>query len=309
MWFVRFFLFLFLSSLSSCAWFRKETVVVSSHGIDFGERYYSARLVEKLKNVDGPSIKDPALLLALKTALTEELIIEGALFAWAKYKNIHFSDQDLQAYLYRQVGEGMDLKTVIHEAAPTTNLLRDAIYIQLIHKKLQKHLITSAPPTDVELMNYYEKNKALFDQVKIDFRQIVLAEEHEATTLLQHLIEKKISFVHAEKKFSIVTDPKVRPSVDSKSSPLASQLSNSNPGLQSRVFQSPHGFHIIHVLRVKKGAAQAFAALRPHVLTHYKRERGAELYLQWQRDQVKNGSISVNQSRIMALTAEYQESF
>lgn len=305
-------LFLFALFLPGCQWFRNDHVVISSHGTEYGERYYSARLIEKLKNVDGTSIKDTAVIKVLKEALTEELIIEGALFSWARAHKIEFSKEQLLEHLRSQVSGDVTLEGSLHEAAPSMNLLRDAVYIQLIRSALRAQLTLKVTTSEPELLKHFEDIRKELERPKIQLRQIVLAEEHEATTLLQSLREKKISFEDAEKKFSVVRGMKKTedlPWIDINDSSFLASLANASPGLQNRVLQSSMGFHIVNVVQVKKSANQPFAALRPLVESSYKRKRGDELYLQWLRDQVKTGNISVDQSRLMALTAEYQESF
>lgn len=286
--------------------------MITSHGTPFGERYFSARLIEKLKNVDGPSIKDPAVLKVLKEALTEELIIEGALYSWARANNVHFSDEQLIQHLRLQVGSDATLETSINEAAPSMNLLRDAIYIQLVRGQLRTSLTNTITPTEDELKKYFDEVRKDLERPRLQVRQVVLAEEHEANTLMQSLRDKKITFDNAEKKFSLVRGYKKDdelPWIDPKDSTFMSQFVSASPGLQSKVFQSPVGYHIVNIIRVKKNANQPFAALRPQVESLYKQKRGEELYLQWLKDQVKTESISVDHARLMALTAEYQESF
>lgn len=298
--------------LSACSFFRKEATVITSHGTAFGERYYSARLVEKLKTVDGPSIKDPAVLKVLKEALTEELVVEGALYSWARANNVSFNSEQLLNHLKLQVGDSAELKGTANDASPTMDLLRDAVYVQLIRGELRSRLTSSVTATDEDLKKFHEEIRKDFDRPKIQLRQIVLAEEHEANTMMQNLREKKISFEDAEKKFSLSRSYKKEdelPWLDPKDSTFLSQFLSASPGLQSKIYQTPAGFHIVYIIHVKKNANQPFAALRPQLEVAYKQKRGEELYLQWLKDQVKTENVSVDQSRLLGLTAEYQESF
>ncbi|MCC6137928.1 MAG: hypothetical protein IT287_04805 [Bdellovibrionaceae bacterium] len=304
--------FLGLYLLSACTWFRKEAVVITSHGTEFGERYFSARLVEKLKNVDGTSIKDTSVLQILKEALTEELILEGALFAWARAHNIKFSEEELVQHLRSQVGGEATLQSSLQEARPTMDLLRDAIYIQLIRDKVRAELVEKIIVDDETLKKYLEEIRKDLERPLFRYRQVVLAEEHEAITILQHLREKKITFEDAEKKFSLIRGFRATedlPWVDPKDSSFLGHFASAPIGLQSKVYPTPVGFHVVNILQVKKNANQPFAALRPLVETSYKQKKGEELYLQWLKDQVKTGNISVDQARLMSLVAEYQESF
>ncbi len=299
-------------NLTACHLFRKEATVVSSHGTAFGERYYSARLVEKLKNVDGPSIKDPAVIKTFKEALTEELIVEGALYAWARANNVHFSDEQLLDYLRTQVGGTAVLSTEVHEAQPSMNLLRDAIYVQLVRRQLQAELVKGVAPSEDDLKKHFEVIRKNLERPRIRIRQILLAEEHEANTLLQNIREKKITFTDAEKKFSVIRGFKPDeelPWVDASETTFLHQFSSAPIGLQGKVYQTSVGYHLVSIVGVKKNANQPFAALRPQVESSYKQKKGEELYLQWLEDQVKTGDIAVDQPRLMAITAEYQESF
>lgn len=298
--------------LFSCSWLRKDATIIVSNGTNYGERYFAARLIEKLKTVDGPSIKDPALLKTFKEALTEELIIEGALFSWARAHGVSFSDQELQRQLQDQVGQNSDLHADVSGAAPSMNLLRDTLYLQLIQKKLQTHLLSESPATDTELKLFFEKHKTLFDKPKVQFRQIVLNTEDEAKTLLQHLRDNKLSFEDAEKKFSLIREYKPDaeiPFYDATGNGLVPQLLGAPQGLQSRIYSLPSGFHLIKILQIKKNTNQSFDALRPSVLTVYNQKRANDLYLQWLRDHVKTKSVIIDHARLLALKAEYQESF
>jgi hypothetical protein len=210
-------------------------------------------LIEKLKMMDGPAIKDTALTKVFKEALTEELIVEGALFSWARANNIAFSDVELTKKLQEQMGISANLQSNIQGASPSLNLLRDAIYVQLIQEKLRQKLIADEPPTEQQLKLYYEKNASQFSRPKVQMKQIVVTEEAAAQTLLQNLREKKISFDAAEKKFSTVnhlTADNVAPFYEATSTHFVSQLLNAPIGLQNRIYQSPAGFHIVFVLQV-----------------------------------------------------------
>lgn len=298
--------------LSSCQWFRSEATVISSHGTQFGERYYSARLVEKLKNLDGPSIKDPSVIKTFKEALTEELILEGALYAWARTNAIQFTDQQLTNHLRAQVGGTGSLKTELTGAQPSMNLLRDAIYIQLIRNQLELKLAASVHPTENELKEHLEAVRKHLERPRIRLRQILVAEEHEANTLLHNIRDKKISFADAEQKFSLLRGHKPDdelPWIDASETQFLHQFAAAPIGLQNKVFKTTVGYHLVSIVGVKKNANQPFAALRPQLEVSYKQRKSEELYLQWVQDQVKNGDISVDQPRLMAITAEYQESF
>lgn len=301
-----------LSTFSGCSFFRKEATVITSHTTAFGERYFSARLVEKLKNVDGPSIKDTTVIKVLKEALVEELVVEGALYNWARTNSVQFTNDQLLQHLKLQVGDDAELEATVSAATPTTNLLRDAIYVQLIRGELRSRLTNSVVVTDDALKKYYEDVRKDFDRPRLQIRQVVLAEEHEANTMMQNLRDKKITFEDAEKKFSLARNFKKDdelPWLDPKDSSFLSQFSSASAGLQPKIYQTAAGFHIVNIIRVKKNANQPFAALRPQLELAYKQKMGEELYLQWLKDQVKTENVSVDQSRLMALTAEYQESF
>lgn len=298
--------------LTSCQWFRSDATIISSHGTTFGEKYYSARLVEKLKNLDGPSIKDPAVIKTFKEALVEELIIEGALYAWARTQKVHFTNQQLTDYLRTQIGTHGNLSSGVHEAQPSMNILRDAIYVQMISGQLRAHLLASIEPSDDDLRAHYELIRKNLERPRIRVRQILVAEEHEANTLLQNIRDKKISFADAEKKFSLLRGFKEDdelPWTDASETQFLHQFASAPIGLQNKVFKTSVGYHLVSIIGVKKNANQPFAALLPQVTLSYKRKRGEELYLQWVQDQVKTGDISIDQPRLMAITAEYQESF
>lgn len=299
-------------SLSACSFFRKEATVITSHNTAFGERYFSARLVEKLKTVDGPFIKDSAVIKVLKETLVEELIIEGALYNWARTNSIQFTNEQLLQHLKLQVGKEAALESSVAAATPTMNLLRDALYVQLIRGKLRTHLTGSVVITDDALKKYHATAGKDFARPRLQVRQIVLAEEHEAKTILQSLLGKKITFEDAEKKFSLSRNFKKDgelPWLDPKDSSFLAQFVSAPLGLQPKIYQTAAGFHLVNIIRVKKNANQPFAALRPQLELAYKEKVGEDLYLQWLKDQVKTENVSVDQSRIMALTAEYQESF
>lgn len=286
--------------------------MVASHDTQFGERYFSARLVEKLKNVEGTAMKDPAVVKTFKESLVEELIVEGALYSWARKNKVHFSDQQLLDYLRAQVGTESSLSSGVTEGQPSMNLLRDALYVQLIRGQLRASLTEKVQPSDEELKHHYEVIRKDLERPRLRLRQILVAEEHEANTLLQNIREKKISFIDAEKKFSLIRGFKADeelPWIDASETTFLHQFSNAPIGLQSKVYQTSVGYHLVSIVGVKKNANQPFAALRAQVETSYKQKRGEELYLQWLEDQVKTGNISVDQPRLMALTAEYQESF
>jgi hypothetical protein len=311
---MRSWLFLIVSFLfTACSWFHSEKVVIRAHGISFGEKYYSARLIEKLKTVDGPSIKDTSVVLTLKSALTEELLVEAALYSWAQTQNIQFTEKQLTDYLSQQLGNSeTSLGEFILEANPSMNLLRDAIYIQMIQAALLQSLKDSVVITEDDLKTFYEEQKAKMGKAEIQLRQIVVAEDHEADTLLAALKSGKTTFEAAEKKFSIFRNYKENDElswIGAKDSSLFTPLENASVGLFPRVLSSHMGFHIVKVVRTRKGAIQSFAALRPSLELAYKEKKGHEVYLQWVHDHVKKETAMIDEQYLLSLTAEYQETF
>ncbi|MCB9072634.1 MAG: hypothetical protein H6623_03365 [Bdellovibrionaceae bacterium] len=291
-----------------CSWFHREHTVIAAHGISFSDTYFSARLIEKLKNVDGTTIKDPLVIRTLKTALTEELLVEATLYGWAKKNNISFSDKEINDFLHQQLGDSAALM----EAQSATNLVRDAVYIQLIQARVAKTFSDGVVPTEEALKTLYSQHQKVATMPRMKLRQIVVAEEHEADTLFAAIKSGKTSFEEAEKKFSLLQgfrpDDEL-PLINPRDSGLFAPLEKVGVGLYPRILKSHLGYHLVKVVHVKKDATQSFAALRPSLEIEYKRQRGQELYLQWLHDHAKKDTAVIDEPRLLSITAEYQETF
>ena len=143
----------------------------------------------------------------------------------------------------------------------------------------------------------------------MQIRQIVVAEErgrHSPAAVRKNHVEA------AEKKFSLFRNykpdadlPWVRP----KDSAMLAPLENAPVGLYGKILKSHVGYHIVKVVRTRKDAIQSFAALRPTLEKEYKEKKAQQVYLQWLHDRVKTEAATIDEPRLRALTAEYQETF
>ena len=88
--------------LTSCSFFTKNEPLIKVGDIAFSKSYFSERLVEKLKNVDGLHIKNKDLISSLSNQLEKELIQEAFFFLWAQKNKLQIDASDMSAYLGTQ---------------------------------------------------------------------------------------------------------------------------------------------------------------------------------------------------------------
>ena len=82
-------------------------------------------------------------------------------------------------------------------------LLEDSLGIQLLKKELSKELEKRIRITDQEILAYYQSHVSQFKKGRIHLKQIFLAQEGEAESVLKFLRSGKFTFEALAEKYSM----------------------------------------------------------------------------------------------------------
>lgn len=296
--------------LCSCSFFKRNEAIIKVGDISFSESYFSDRLVEKLKNVDGLHIKNKDLILSLSSQLEKELIQEAFFFMWAQKNKLKIDPSDLSAYLGTQATTTQGAPTdFIFEAAPSQNLLQNHLRLQIIKNHFFTSLDKDILVTDEELQTAYKQKSPILSPSQVHLRQILLTQQEEAQAVLAK-IRSGSSFEEMAKKFSLSSEGATGGDlhwIRTDSSPQIKQLAPFTPGLVNRVIAGSGGFYIYKIIEYRKPTTQSFAQVSEELKKTILEEKRASLYLQWLKEQVRTVRVYANEDLIHTVTTYYQE--
>lgn len=298
--------------LTQCSFFSSSRTVISVGDLKFSEKYFSARLVDKLKDVDGIHVKDQTLVNQIKQSLIQELVSEGLLLNWAKQNGVQASKDEINDMLKNLVSnqQGKVQDDVLAEAQTNKALVEDSLGIQVLKKALIAELQKNIQVTDAEIQAYYQSHLGLYKKGKIHVKQIFLAKESEAESVMKFLRSGKFTFEALAEKYSMGAEAKKGGDMgwlESGQGPQIDALFNRGVGIQDKVIASPQGFHIFKVIEIKRPALQPVAVVRDDIIRDIKELKIEGAYMIWAEEQIKKTSIKTNEAIIAALMPSYQE--
>ncbi len=296
--------------LCSCSFFKKDETIIRVGDIAFSESYFSDRLVEKLKNVDGLHIKNKDLILSLSNQLEKELIQEAFFFLWAQKNKLKIDSSDLSAYLGTQATTSLGAPTdFIFEAAPSQNLLQNHLRLQIIKNHFFAFLEKGISISEDELRAEFKKKSPILSVSQVQLRQILLSQEEEARAVLAK-IRAGSSFEEMARKFSLSSEGANGGDLRWVRTDSTSQIKQLAPfavGLVDKVVPGPGGFYIYKIVEYKKPTTQSFTQVSEELKKTILEEKRADLYLQWLEEQVKTVRVFTNEDLIHTVTTNYQE--
>lgn len=280
--------------------------------VKFSEKYYSARLVEKLRSLDGIHIKDKALVQQIKNDLTKELITEGLMLDWARKNKVQVSKAEIQELLQKLVStdEGGVREDVLSSSNVNRALLEDSLGIQLLKKELSKELEKRVRISDQEILSYYQSHVSQFKKGRIHLKQIFLAQEGEAESVLKFLRSGKFTFEALAEKYSMGAEASKGGDmgwIESGQVAHIDSMFNRGPGVVDKVVTSPQGFHIYKIIEVQRPALQPLSQVREEVIRSIKEQKIEGSYLTWTEEQLRRASVKTNDEIIQSLSPTYQE--
>jgi parvulin-like peptidyl-prolyl isomerase len=280
--------------------------------LKFSEKYFSARLVEKLKSLDGVHVKDKTLVHQIKQTLVQELISEGLLLNWAQQNHIAVSKDEINELLQSLVSspKGGVAEDILAESQVNKALLEDSLGVQILKKRLVMELEKKVTVSDAEVQSYYQDHLNQYKKGRIHVKQIFLAKESEADSVMKFLRSGKFTFEALAQKYSMGAEAQNGGDMgwlESGQGPQIDALFNRGPGIYDKVVSSPQGFHIFKILEVQRPAIQPLSLVKESIIRNIKEMKTDGAYLLWSEEQVKKTPIKTNESVISALVPSYQE--
>jgi parvulin-like peptidyl-prolyl isomerase len=280
--------------------------------LKFSEKYFSARLVEKLDSLDGVHVKDKTLVQQIKQTLVQELISEGLLLNWGRQNKVVVTKDEINALLQNLVStpKGVVVADILAESHVNKALLEDSLGVQILKKRLIQELEKKISVSESEVQSYYNDHLNLYKKGRIHLKQIFLSQESEAESVMKFLHSGKFTFEALATKYSMGAEAQNGGDMgwlDSGMGPTIDALFNRVPGVYDKIIRSPQGFHIFKVVEVQRPALRPLRQVKDEIVHHIKELKTEGAYASWTEEQVKKTQIKTNESIIAALSPSYQE--
>lgn len=265
-----------------------------------------------MRSLDGIHIKDKALVQQIKMDLTKELITEGLMLDWARKNNVQVSKTEIQELLQKLIStdDGGVREDVLSSSNVNRALLEDSLGIQLLKKELSKELEKRIRITDQEILSYYQSHPSQFKKGRIHLKQIFLAQEGEAESVLKFLRSGKFTFEALAEKYSMGAEASKGGDMGWINSGQVAHIDamfGRGPGVMDKVITSPQGFHIYKIIEVQKPALQPLSQAKEEVIRSIKEQKIEGSYLTWTEEQLRRASVKTNDEVIQSLSPSYQE--
>jgi foldase protein PrsA len=178
-----------------------------------------------------------------------------------------------------------------------------------LQKKVQSKLFDSQVKIkERELKNYYKNNKSHFKRTqKIKLQQIVLATRADADRIRKSL-RKGADFSEYAKKYSISPEGRDEKGILGWVSPGSSDtfefLFTNSAGYISGIRKSDFGYHIIKILKKRRGKQLSFKESKNEVLGLIKMNKMQAIYASWLEKQTREAKILKNESLLSNIKIE-----
>lgn len=227
-------------------------------------------------------------LLDFKQRLLDNLINQKLIEQAATEKGIKVTDAELAEQI-KQLKEGFNdeeqFNAALKSAGMTLEGLNTQIREQLLTQKLIESLAQDAKFTDAQLRDYYDKNKAQFQQAAAKRASHILFKPEDKATAEKVLGEVKDGgdFAALAKEYSTDAATKEKggdlgwpttPYVDE----FEAALAKLNKGQTSGLVKTPYGWHIIRVTEVRTASQQAFEDVKSQIEQILMQQARSEAY-------------------------------
>lgn len=256
-------------------------------------------------------------LLDFKQRLLDNLINQKLVEQAAKDKGIEIAEADIDKQI-EQLKSGFQddeqFQSALKSAGMTEETLRQQIRDQLLTQKLIESLASDAKITDKEMKEYYDKNKAQFEQQAAKRASHILFKPEDKSTAEKVLGEVKGGgdFAALAKEYSVdtatasnggdlgwPTTPYV-PEFEAALEKLAK-------GQTSALVKTPYGWHIIRVTDVRKASQQKYEDVKDQIEQILVQQRRADAYQQFLDDLKKKAKIEILVEELQAAKGASQE--
>jgi peptidyl-prolyl cis-trans isomerase C len=319
------FLFIFCSSVMAClfcggCFFSRDRAVLDKPVLVINEtpistQAFAERLAIRLKHFDALQVKDGSTLQRAKADTVQMFVLEVIAKDFAKKNKISVSSHELDSEvsaIRSRYPDDFAFRRSLSDEQLTYDQWREDLSFTLLQRKIfGKINEKSADPTDAEMKDYYEKNKALFQRpARVRLRQVVLEREDDAKRILQELSSGK-EMGPLAKKYSVAPEAENDGDtgwIDKGTLDVFEPAFKMNVGSRSKVLQSPYGYHIYEVLKKEPEGHLSFVDAKAKIRAQLVERREQATFSSWLQEQVKKTSVKKNDELINAIKVTTRES-
>ena len=185
---ILFAVFSFIITLSGCDFFsnrvlNKTVVEIGPHRMTTQE--FSKLLAVKLKSLDALSAKDPVILKKFKDKIIADFIVESFILIWFKQQGLALSTEEINKEL-KELQNGYpddkSFRLTLSDESITYSHWSKQVEHSLMRKKAFALINQSlTPPSEEELLSYYNNNKDRYQQKEaIQLSHVLVLDENQA---------------------------------------------------------------------------------------------------------------------------------
>ena len=303
------FAFIFGLTCFSCtsresAVLNKPVLIINGHEISTQE--FSERLAIKLRDFDALHAKD-ASLEGAKEDLVQTFVLETLTRDYAKKEKITVADADIDARakdIKDHYPDDFAFRRALSDQNLSISKWRDDLAYSLLQKKVfQAITAKTGEPSESEMKQEFEENKALFQQpARIRLRQIVLEKEDDAKRIMDEL-EKGADLGKLAKQFSIAPEASNNGDtgwLDKGTLDIFDLGFKMNPGARSKILKSPYGYHIFEVIKKEPESHLNFQDAKAKLRARLIEKRSQAIFTAWLEEQVRKSSVKRNDAILRA---------
>lgn len=300
----------------SCFWNDSQIattaiMVVNDHKLSAKD--FSRALAQQLKLLDALAAKDPNHIVRSKESLLSQFVVESLTLDYAKNVGLSVDEKELQESVnnYRSLyPDDLSFRRVLAEEGLSFSEWKERLRYRLIEKKVfQKINERNHDPTEAEIQSYYKDKKETFQKrERVQFRQIVVAEESTMDSVLAQIKTKEFSSL--ARKYSIAPEEKNGGLVDwieKGSVDYFDPLFKLKEGQVSEVFKSPFGYHIVKMEKHQSAEAIPLVKARPQIILALRAAKEQALYKDWLDKQIHQSKVLRNNELIQSINIDTKE--
>lgn len=297
--------FFVLFTLAGCDFFSRHILsetLVEIEGHKLTTQDFSKALSAKLKNLDALSAKDPGVVKKFKEAIVADFIIESLILIWFDQYKISLSDKEIDAevkVLTSNYPDDASFREALSAEGLTFSDWRKKIITGLKRKKVFSLLDgQAAPPTEIELLSYYENNKPRFElKEAVQLSHIVVADENQAEIVKK--LARSQKFSDLTKKYSMASDAGFGGQfgwVERDSIPELDKAYRAKTGEILSAIKLSDGFHIFKVEQRRPQRIRTYSEVKEQVKAEVLALRETARFSAWLDAQIKTHKVLKNAS-------------
>lgn len=286
-------------------------VVLKVNQTEMSAKEFSNALASRLRAFDSLTVKDPQVLRRTKDEVVKEFLIRIITEDYARSQNILVRKDDLDNEI-NSVRANYPDDITFRQALADEGLIykdwqekvRSTVLQKLVLLSLKQKLV---PPTDEEMRNYYNNNKAEFqtgEQVRV--RQVLVSTENDAQNI-QDELRRGRNLKELAQKFSIAPEGSRGGDtgwIDRGSLEVFEKAFKLNKGQRSGIVKSEFGFHIYEVLDKRKAQILPYEQVKDRLRRILTENREQALYSAWLEGQVRQAKVFKDEKFIDSLRVE-----